>query len=121
MSKLTGFVMPAGDRAYFFSGDSYVRYDVAADAVDAGYPKPISGNWTGLWADGIDAVVVLPTNGKAYFFRGAESLRYDLDADRADDGYPRPIDGSWPGLSGPVDAAIAWNTGKVYFLSLIHI
>ena len=56
MSKLTGFVMPAGDRAYFFSGDSYVRYDVAADAVDAGYPKPISGNWTGLWADGIDAV-----------------------------------------------------------------
>ncbi len=117
MSKLTGFVMPAGDRAYFFSGDSYVRYDVAADAVDAGYPKPISGNWTGLWADGIDAVVVLPTNGKAYFFRGAEYLRYDLDADRADDGYPRPIDGNWPGLSGPVDAAIAWNTGKVYFFS----
>ena len=73
--------------------------------------NPIAGNWTGLWADGIDAVVV-PDQRQAYFFRGAEYLRYDLDADRADDGYPRPIEGNWPGLSGPVDAAIAWNSGN---------
>jgi hypothetical protein len=42
-------------KAYFFKGSQYIRYDIAADKTDAGYPKPIAGNWAGFWADNIDA------------------------------------------------------------------
>ena len=31
------------------------KYDIAADKVDAGYPKPIAGNWPGFWPGGLDA------------------------------------------------------------------
>ncbi len=42
-------------KAYFFSGDQYIRYDITADATDAGYPAPIAANWSGLFASDIDA------------------------------------------------------------------
>lgn len=36
------------DKAYFFKGDLYLRYDVKGNKVDTGYPKPIKGNWPGI-------------------------------------------------------------------------
>ena len=42
-------------KAYFFKGSQYIRYDIAGDLVDPGYPAPIKGNWPGLWENGIDA------------------------------------------------------------------
>ena len=44
-----------GGKAYFIKGSQYLRYDIAADKVDAGYPKPIAGNWPGFWPGGLDA------------------------------------------------------------------
>ncbi len=36
-------------KAYFFKGRQYVRYDIKADRVDPGYPKPINNEtWPGL-------------------------------------------------------------------------
>jgi hypothetical protein len=36
-------------KAYFFRGGEYVRYDIAKDHADPGYPKPIDEqNWPGL-------------------------------------------------------------------------
>ena len=104
-------------KAYFFKGNQYLRYDVAAEKVDPGYPKSISGNWPGLWPDNIDGSVVWP-NGKAYFFKGPQYVRYDLATDKADPGYPRAIQGGWPfppGFTARIDAAAVWNNGKAYF------
>ena len=42
------FVTPNGQKAYFFRGDYYIRYDVALDRADPGYPLKIEDYWHGL-------------------------------------------------------------------------
>jgi hemopexin len=102
-------------KAYFFYGADYVRYDVKADKVDSGYPRPIAGNWTGLFTSGIDAAIEWG-NGKVYFFKGDQYSRYDIVHDRVDTGFPKPIAGNWPGLfTDGIDAAVNWGNGKAYF------
>jgi hypothetical protein len=110
-------------KVYFFKGGQYVRYDVATDRVDDGYPLPIAGQWPGLaeagFGDGIDAAVHWGT-GKVFLFKGGQYVRYDVATDRVDDGYPLPIGGQWPGLAEAgfgdgIDAAIHWGNGKIYF------
>ncbi len=120
-----GPVAPTGiwpnGKAYFFKGSQYDRYDVKTDKVDAGYPKPIAGNWPGFpaaFAGGVDAYVLWP-NGKAYFFKGNQYIRYDMAEDKVDAGYPKPIAGNWPGFAGAfltgINAGVVWNNGKAYF------
>jgi hypothetical protein len=103
---------------YFFKGDQYLRYNIAADRVDPGYPVPIAGHWPGLWTDHIDAGVVWP-NGKAYFFSGSQYIRYDIAKDKADPGYPADIKSGWPGFpasfAAGIDDVVVWNNGKAYF------
>jgi len=103
------------DTAYFFVDWTYYRYDVAADSVVPDYPKPIAGNWPGLWPYGVDAALVWP-NGKAYFFKGAQYIRYDIATDTIDPGYPRPIAAGWRGVwPDGFDTAVVWDNGKAYF------
>jgi hypothetical protein len=112
---LTAPVVWPNGKAYFFTAGQYYRYDIATDHVDPGYPKPIAGNWPGLWTDRIDAGVVWP-NGKAYFFRDHAYMRYDIATDRVDAGYPLPIAANWPGLGAErIDSCIVWPNGKAYF------
>ena len=88
-------------KLFFFKSDSYVRYDVAADGADAGYPLRIADQWPGLGAAGFGSDVNAAINwgnGKAYFFKGDSYLRYDIVGNRADDGYPLRIADRWPGL-----------------------
>ena len=94
-----------GDKIQFFLNDgTYIRYDTRADAVDAGYPKPITqSTWPGLapYASHI-AGAINWGGGKAYFFLDdGRYLRYDIAADGVDAAYPKPInDRTWPGLHG---------------------
>ncbi|MER6958204.1 hemopexin repeat-containing protein, partial [Streptomyces sp. NPDC000618] len=62
---VTAPVLWNNGKAYLFDGSTYYRYDIAADKVDPDYPKPIAGNWPGLFTSGVDAGVVW-NNGKAY-------------------------------------------------------
>jgi matrix metalloproteinase-14 (membrane-inserted) len=106
-------------KAYFFRGNQYMRYDIASDRVDPGYPKPInSGTWPGMiWTGGIDAAVNWG-NGKAYFFKGKHYIRYDIQADRADPGYPKPINAqTWPGMiwTDGIDDVFIGGKGKAFF------
>src|SRR6266581_9019139 len=74
-------------KAYFFKGDSYLRYDVDLDREDFGYPRRIREDWKGLGA-GVDAALVWPREvdgrQKAYFFSGNEYARWDVKEDRLD-------------------------------------
>jgi len=114
-----------GSVGYVFRGGEYYRYDLAADRVAAGYPKPIAGNWRGLetFAGGARDIDLAfeAGNGKAYFFKGDQYLRFDLAGDAADPGYPKPIAGYWPGLekfaggARDLDAAMYVMRSRLYF------
>lgn len=87
---------------FFLKNGQYIRYDVAADRADDGYPKDITeSTWPGVapYKDKL-AGMINWGNGKAYMFlNGGRYIRYDIDADRSDDGYPQPInDRTWPGM-----------------------
>ncbi len=100
---------------YFFKGSQYYNYNIAKDAVETGYPKPIQGNWAGVTFDQIDAAVNWG-NGYAYFFRGSQYIKYNIAQDKAEAGYPKPIQGNWTGLfTSDIDAAVNWGNGFAYF------
>ncbi|PEE61283.1 hypothetical protein COM74_30545 [Bacillus thuringiensis] len=41
-------------KVFFFKGDKYVRYDIAMDKVDNGYPLVIADYWPGMKESGFD-------------------------------------------------------------------
>jgi hypothetical protein len=105
----------SASKLYMFSGNQYLRYDRAADAVDAGYPKTLPGgfgNWPATWTS-VDATVKW-TNGKVYMFRGSEYIR--LTNTTVDAGYPKPISSGWniPWTTG-FDYVFRLPSGKAYF------
>jgi GH24 family phage-related lysozyme (muramidase) len=116
MDKLCGFVTAAGEKAYFFTGNRYVRYDVKLDQVDEGYPLTIAGQWPDLFADGIDAALPM-SDGSLFFFRADQCLRYDPDNNAVLAG-PHSIAEVWPGLfTAGIDAVVNWPSGNVFFFS----
>jgi hypothetical protein len=120
---ITAAINWPGDKAQFFLSDgTYVRYDMATDRADAGYPKPVSNsNWPGLGGEGRYITAAFNgVNGKAYFFFSDGTYsRYDIGADHVDEGYPQRVTNeNWPGLAAyaqKITAAVNWNNGKVYF------
>ena len=115
ISPVGAAVMWKNGKAFFFKGDQYVRYSVAEDWADQDYPRPIKGNWDGLWESGIDAAVMW-NNGKAYFFKGDRYKSFLVKEGRVDRDEPLKIKDEWPGLwERDIGAAVAWNDGKAYF------
>jgi alkaline phosphatase D len=111
--KMSVVVWPNG-KAFFFKGDRYVRWDIAAGCADPGYPKPVAPYWKGLGDGRFDAAVVW-TNKKAYFFEGNGYVAYLVDADKVGSEI-RYIARYWRGLwQDGVDAAVVWNNGKAFF------
>ncbi len=93
-------------KLFFFKGAEYLRYDLATDMADPGYPRPIVPFWPGLWDAGVDSATEIGT-GKLWFFRGADWAQYDIARDAVDPGFPQPIAIRWPALGdGGVNAAL---------------
>lgn len=108
------------NKAYFFSGEQYLRFDIPSDKVDQD-PRLIREWWPGWpqswWSGGIQGA--LPLNQFIYFFRGGEYIRFDMNENRVSPGYPRPIAGNWPGWpaswSDGIDGCVRWAGNLAYF------
>ena len=116
------FMRESNQKIYFFKGNQYARIDTTTSTMDAGYPKPIAGNWPGLpasFTSGIDAALQRKDNDKIYFFKGDQYVRFSAVADGVDAGYPTSLDPNWGGMPDDfqegIDAAL-WrdSNGAVY-------
>jgi hypothetical protein len=102
-------------KLYFFKGNQYIRFDIASNTVDQGYPKRIAEGWPGVTFEHIDAALNAGPDS-IYFFMGKQYIRYNPKKNQADLGYPQFIKARWAGLTfDRIDAAIAWGNGKAYF------
>lgn len=109
-------------KAYIFLADGrYLRYDIAADRVDSGYPVKITDrNWPGLgrYGEFIIGALNWPGNKIQFFLSNGQYIRYDLTRDSADEGYPREITNtSWPGVMlyrEDITGVVNWENGKAY-------
>ena len=110
---------PDNQKAYFFKGDNYIRFDIISGTTDSGYPKNTPQYWPGINFSKIDASCYWYENNHSYFFSGDQFILYDVIEDKAVDGYPKKIDNTtWPGLTfSVIDAAVSLKNGKTYFFS----
>ncbi|MBL9009185.1 MAG: alkaline phosphatase D family protein [Myxococcales bacterium] len=81
---------PQAEKILFIHGRDCLRYDLKHDRADAGYPRPLAEEFSGLFADGIDSAVTW-SDGAIYFLRGDQVLRYDAGSREPAAGYPRPL------------------------------
>jgi hypothetical protein len=102
-------------KIFFFNRDKYVRWDVASNGIDPGYPRCIADGWPGVTFDRIDAVVNVAPEA-VYLFMGNEYVRFNTLTNQADPGYPQPVSTRWVGVTfDRIDAATYWGNAKVYF------
>ncbi len=113
------FYWDVTNKVYLFRGTQYVRYDVATNRMDQGYPKNIQEMWGGSQMfSNVDAVFRWSGN-KIYFFKDNQYLRYDMSTNKVDQGYPRTINSTnWKNLSfTKIDAVLKWTHPIVYIFS----
>ena len=113
-------VFVPGRGLYAFAGDSVWRYAPGRGLVEAGYPRPITAEFPGVFARDLDAALLHP-DGDLYLFRGPEHVRYDLAHRRPLLGFPRPYVDDWPGIfPRRIDAALTWDPDIIYLFSGDH-
>ena len=124
-SDIQASFIASDKKAYFFSKNKFIRYDVQKDKADKNYPKSISFyNKNRKWHSNIDAIVQYPNSTKVYIFKEEEYVRYDFAKDKVDDGYPKIITEYWAGLdafSEGIDAVVlSPKKDKVFFFKNDH-
>lgn len=124
LQLLAGFNGENG-KAYFFLKDGrFIRYDIALDSIDTGYPKQVDNStWPGLspYLPKIRASLVWKSADKKLFLFLSDGtyLRINLTTFSIDAGYPKSVDNtSWPGLgsvASNIVSAMKWDDTKAYF------
>jgi hypothetical protein len=100
--------------AFLFRGKEYMRINIRTSKAGEGYPKPIEGNWPGLWPDGVDAALNVGKN-KVYFFKGDEYVQYNMKSNKVVSG-PKKIKEGWSGVwPAGMDASLNWDGRNIYF------
>lgn len=115
------FSGPAGKAYFFLVNGDFVRFDIAADRVDPGYPQPINDStWPGLgpYYNQIFGAMNWTNNRVQMFLSNGTYIRFDLGANRMDEGYPKRVSKeTWPGLApyAPnLAGMVNWNNVKAY-------
>jgi hypothetical protein len=94
-TKIAATVNWGNGKVYFFLSDGrYLRYDIAANKVDAGYPRTTdNNNWPGLgsYSTQIAAILEWDTRYVYVLLTNNTFIKYDKVADAAVAGYPQPI------------------------------
>lgn len=104
------FVNTINNKAYFFKGSKYNRWNFQKNSLD-NQEHYISSYWKGVPSN-IDAVTN-HTNGKIYFFKDDKYYRYDSKLKKVDK--VDLIRKNWKGVPNDVAAAFLHESGKVYF------
>jgi hypothetical protein len=88
---------PVTNKYYLFKGSEFVSHSPGSPP-DAGYPKPIAGNWSGwptVWGIGdIDAIIYYPPTGIYFLFKGDEYVSHSHGQPH-DPGQPYPTEIGW--------------------------
>lgn len=97
-------------KVLFFRGGEFAQYDLARDAVDPGFPKPLSARW----ALPGDVEAAGKVAGELQLFGDGEVARFALDG-----GAPlglAPANSVWPGVGDePIDAVLELGTNVYVF------
>ncbi|KAJ7357480.1 hypothetical protein OS493_024996 [Desmophyllum pertusum] len=88
------FVWGGNKKTYFFKGNNYWRYNDNNNAVDNGYPRPISVWGLDSWSD-MDSAMTWSGNGRTYFFSGGDYWKLDDGTLALVGGYPRNTVAIW--------------------------
>jgi len=102
-SKIAATVNWGNGKVYFFLSDGrYLRYDVATNKADAGYPRTTDNStWPGLgnYATQISAILEWDARYVYVILSNNTFIKYDKVADAAVAGYPQPINAATlPGM-----------------------
>ena len=116
---------PGNPKCYFFKADKYVRFDVATNKIDPGYPRSIATDWPGMKEAGFDRdldAAVYWADQILYFFKGDKFVLFDLAANKVKEPAPVPINSpeNWNGMPSvgfgdKLDTAVNWAPGNLYF------
>ncbi|PIK62126.1 hypothetical protein BSL78_00946 [Apostichopus japonicus] len=114
------FVWSGNGRVYFIKGNQYYRYNRYSEAVDAGYPRPLSV-WRGLPASVESAMQW--SNSRTYFFSGEEYYRFNDRSFRVDTSYPRSTVQYWIGceLEDLMQATTPTSGSNTFYMSSLAV
>jgi hypothetical protein len=88
--------------AFFFKGDSYVRYRLPNPEGVKGLPLKIADHWPGMAAAGFDSDLdgaIAWGDGSVFFFKADQYVRFDIADNAVPNGYPLSIADRWPGMA----------------------
>lgn len=110
---LDAILLRPDGKAFFFRDETYIRYDLAVDEADAGYPRTVADWWNGLGPGGVDAALERP-DGTAWFFRSDRVVTYDhgVDAAVGEGSIAEVLGGPW---TDRIDAAARWQGEDLLF------
>jgi len=100
------------NKIYFFKGSQYYRVtdkvpiNAAADTLDSGYPKPITGNWIGIPDSPADVEQRRASSNKIYFFKDSQYYRV------TDKDIPCPCNNATTSGTCPTTYTVSFNNNR---------